>query len=210
MIAALYVQKNGCYYGLDDVDPWDIERDARTYAGPWPVVAHPPCERWSVLAPMVEKINGYKVGDDGGCFAAALHAVRTYGGVLEHPARSLAWKAFGLPRPMVTGGWYSGTCGGWSCEVMQWHYGHRAVKRTWLYAYTRDCIELPSLIQRPLPEWACPAYVTDGGGRVKRGRGTVPDPNRKRLTKKQADATPIPFRDLLLSIARSARVEVAA
>jgi len=24
MIAALYVQKGGCYFGLDDVDPWDI------------------------------------------------------------------------------------------------------------------------------------------------------------------------------------------
>ena len=29
MIAALYVQKNGCYFGLPDVDPWDEERDAQ-------------------------------------------------------------------------------------------------------------------------------------------------------------------------------------
>ena len=28
-IAALYVQKNGCYFGLPDVDPWDEERDAQ-------------------------------------------------------------------------------------------------------------------------------------------------------------------------------------
>jgi hypothetical protein len=42
MIAALYVQKNGAYYALDGVDPWDEERDARRYAGPWPAVAHPP------------------------------------------------------------------------------------------------------------------------------------------------------------------------
>jgi hypothetical protein len=46
VIAALYVETGGCYYGLPDVDPWDLARDARTYAGPWPVVAHPPCERW--------------------------------------------------------------------------------------------------------------------------------------------------------------------
>lgn len=38
-IAALYVQRDGVYYGLPDVDPWDEERDARLYAGPWPVVA---------------------------------------------------------------------------------------------------------------------------------------------------------------------------
>lgn len=48
MIAALYVEKNGVYYGLPDVDPWDKERDARLYAGPWPVVAHPPCSTWGI------------------------------------------------------------------------------------------------------------------------------------------------------------------
>ena len=47
MIAALYVETNGVYYGLPDVDPWDEQRDARLYAGPWPVVAHPPCAKWS-------------------------------------------------------------------------------------------------------------------------------------------------------------------
>ena len=46
MIAALYVMRDGCYYGMPDVDPWDEERDARLYAGPYAVVAHPPCERW--------------------------------------------------------------------------------------------------------------------------------------------------------------------
>lgn len=29
MIAALYVQKGGAYYGIEGVDPWDEERDAR-------------------------------------------------------------------------------------------------------------------------------------------------------------------------------------
>ena len=42
MIAALFVIKNGCYYGLENVDPWDIDRDAMKYDGPHPVVAHPP------------------------------------------------------------------------------------------------------------------------------------------------------------------------
>ena len=46
VIAALYVQERGCYVGLDGVDPWPESRDARSYAGPYPVVAHPPCERW--------------------------------------------------------------------------------------------------------------------------------------------------------------------
>lgn len=50
MIAALYVIENGPYYGLPNVDPWPESRDARTYAGPHPVVAHPPCSRWCRLA----------------------------------------------------------------------------------------------------------------------------------------------------------------
>ncbi|NCZ71579.1 MAG: hypothetical protein EBY80_15735 [Actinobacteria bacterium] len=37
-VAALYVQPNGCYVGVPGVDPWDEARDARTYAGPHPVV----------------------------------------------------------------------------------------------------------------------------------------------------------------------------
>ena len=44
MIAALYVETNGRYFNLDGVEPWDQERDARKYDGPWPVVAHPPCQ----------------------------------------------------------------------------------------------------------------------------------------------------------------------
>lgn len=45
-VAAIYVQTGGSYFGLPGVDPWDEARDARRYAGPWPVVAHPPCQRW--------------------------------------------------------------------------------------------------------------------------------------------------------------------
>ena len=45
-IAALYVDPKGCYSGLEGVEVWDETRDARGYDGPWPVVAHPPCERW--------------------------------------------------------------------------------------------------------------------------------------------------------------------
>lgn len=80
MIAALYVQRGGVYYGLPDVDPWDETRDARLYAGPHPVVAHPPCSRWCRLAGLVEARWGHRKGDDGGCFAAALASVRTWGG----------------------------------------------------------------------------------------------------------------------------------
>lgn len=90
-VAALYVERNGIYWNVPGVDPWDETRDARLYAGPWPVVAHPPCQRWGRFwHGSTRKPNQFKMGDDGGCFEAALSAVRKWGGVLEHPESSHA------------------------------------------------------------------------------------------------------------------------
>lgn len=194
MIAALFVETNGCYFGLPNVDPWDIERDARLYDGPWPVVAHPPCDRWCRLAPVNQARYGHKVGDDGGCFASALANVRRVGGVLEHPALSLAWPAFGLPRPSSSGGWQRGSCGGWSAHVEQRHYGHRARKATWLYAFG---VELPAL------KWG-PGAPPEAWISADRPRAELAALGISQLTKREAKATPLPFRDLLISIAESA------
>jgi hypothetical protein len=144
VIAALYVETGGCYFGLPDVDPWDEKRDARLYTGPWPVVAHPPCQRWGRFwHGSVRKPHQYKLGADGGCFASALSAVRRWGGVLEHPEASHAWRVFGLKAPRRGQGWIAADFeGGWTCSVEQAHYGHPARKATWLY--TVGC-ELPSL-----------------------------------------------------------------
>lgn len=83
------------------------------------------------------------LGDDGGCFAHSLWAVRLFGGVLEHPEASHAFKFFGLPIPSVKGGWTEpDRYGGRSCCVAQGNYGHRAQKLTWLYAVGIDFIDL--------------------------------------------------------------------
>ena len=111
MVAALYVETGGCYFGLPNVDPWDEPRDARLYAGPHPVVAHPPCDRWHQLSAVNNKRWGYTINEDGGCFAAALAAVRKFGGVLEHPAESRAFKFHGIPEP-VAGNWLCRGCSG--------------------------------------------------------------------------------------------------
>ena len=141
-VAALYVDPAGVYADLPNVDLWDEARDARLYDGPWPVVAHPPCARWSRLAGFTEYRFGLKRGDDGGCFAAALEAVRIFGGVLEHPAYSSAWAAFDLPRPYWHGGWSIALDGSAVCYVEQGRYGLPVKKATWLYAAG---VELPEL-----------------------------------------------------------------
>lgn len=199
-VAALFVERGGVYWDLPGVDPWDEERDARLYAGPWPVVAHPPCNKWSPLAYINQRrLPGYVVGDDGGCFEAALHAVRTWGGVLEHPANSMAWRRFDLPRP-TRDGWSTGFWdGGWVCEVDQGRYGHRARKSTWLYAVD---VEPPAL------DWGVAHSDVIVSGFLHR-KGT--DESR-RVRPAEASRTPIAFRDVLLAMARSvyALREVAA
>lgn len=200
MVAALFVERGGVYWDLPGVDPWDEARDARLYAGPHPVVAHPPCARWCRLAGLVEARWGHKRGEDGGCFAAALAAVRRWGGVLEHPAYSDAFAKFDLPAPPTGGRWVRGLCGGWSCYVEQARYGHAAKKATWLYAFA---VSLPELRWGHVADRDVKAWVSWCGNAT---RGAV----RPRLSKKEAARTPIVFRDELLSIARSARAAEAA
>lgn len=202
MIAALYVEPGGVYCGLDSVDPWDETRDARQYAGPWPVVAHPPCERWGRFwhgSP--RKPHQFKLGDDGGCFDAALYAVRRWGGVLEHPADSHAWAAFELRRPPRGGGWVSAdNYGGATCYVEQGHYGHMARKATWLYACG---VDLPELRWGRLPQRLDPKMVERHGYEYARRKGLVSmigGKNKKAIR----NATPPAFRDVLLRIAASA------
>ena len=195
-VAALYVLPDGPYAGLEGVEVWDEARDARTYAGPWPVVAHPPCARWCRLAGLVEARWGHKRGGDGGCFRSCLAAVRRWGGVLEHPAYSDAFRAHGLPHPPRQGGWQMSLCGGAVCHVEQSKYGHRAKKATWLYAHS---IELPALRWGASLDSASDALVSWCGNHTQ-AHGTRP-----RLGKRDAKSTPPAFRDLLISMARSAR-----
>ncbi len=195
-IAALFVYRTGAYASMAGVELWDEARDARTYDGPLPVVAHPPCTRWCRLAGLVEARHGHKRGEDGGCFAAALASVRRFGGVLEHPAYSAAWPAFGLPRPPRQGGWVRGFCGGWAAHVEQGRYGHAAKKATWLYAYGT---ELPAL------RWG--AIGNSAPSLVSWCRNTNPLDTRPRIGKRQASLTPPDFAALLVRLARSVRQE---
>ncbi len=183
-IAALYVHADGVYSGRPDVEVWPEGRDARLYAGPWSVVAHPPCQRWSPLAWMHVARSGRAVGDDGGCFASALAAVERWGGVLEHPARSEAWPRFRLPKPATGGGWSRSIMRpGWACQAEQGWYGHECPKPTWLY-YVGDTAP-PDL----------PWGASGATGRIE----LLPSSGPRR------SATPPAFADLLVTMAKASR-----
>lgn len=205
MIAALYVETGGVYANLEGVDPWDEARDARLYVGPHPVVAHPPCQRWGRFwHGSTRKPHQYRRGEDGGCFAAALTSVRNYGGVLEHPAGSSAWDWFGLAKPRQGMGWELADRYGWTCQVDQKHYGHEAPKPTWLYAcgIPRPGYHWPlewSKSDRTPPQWMIDRYGEAKARKI--GQVAMIGGKDKKVKRER---TPEPFRDLLLSIARSA------
>ncbi len=120
-MAALYVDPAGPYPSL--VEHWyDEAKDARTYAGPWPVVAHPPCGPWGRLSFLCTK-------QDPAAGPHAVAMVQRWGGVLEHPERSRLFRHCQLPWP----GELPDAFGGRTYAVRQVAWGHRCEKPTWLY-----------------------------------------------------------------------------
>lgn len=200
-VAALYVETGGVYFDQEGVDPWDVERDARLYRGPHPVIAHPPCKRWGRYWSGGPSAKTRRLlGDDGGCFAHALWAVRTFGGVIEHPEASHAWRWHGLEPPPRWGTWRSARDGyGLTCCVEQGHYGHKARKATWLYLVCKNGVSPQELTWGPSSGTRIdPGFHSKEEARLARGaEGFVP---RKRLSKKERLGTPEPFRDVLLSM----------
>lgn len=190
LVAALYIDPKGPYTKMWAVDCWDERRDARTYAGTTPVIVHPPCGRWSGMARMNEKRWGAKVGDDGGCFEAALRSLRACGGVLEHPARSLAWKQYGLTKPDGKQiGWQRTAPFEWVGEVWQSAYGHEATKRTWLL-YVGHNAPPPFKTERP-------RGTHQIGGGIHTGNRSLP-----RLDGSQTHLSPPEFAEYLVQLAR--------
>lgn len=190
-VVVLFAAVDSIYKGMPDVDVYDIDRDATTYSGEWPVVAHPPCQLWGALAAVNYARWGgehNRPGNDGGLFRFALDTVRRCGGVLEHPALTRAWAANGLTKPRGIG-WQRSTDGGWVCEVWQSAYGHRANKATWLYC-----------VGNPIPaRWDRPVGTHQVGFQDQRGKAR----NKPTLGKREANATPPEFAAWMVKQARA-------
>ena len=179
MVSVLFCMKDSIYNSFDFADVYDIERNALTFDFSTPVVCHPPCRKWS-------RLRGFSNAPDSEKELAffALRAVRQCGGVLEHPYKSLFWKAAKLP----IGGEID-EFGGFSIDVDQFWWGHKARKRTWLYI---SGIERKNLPPFPLRFDAVTHKV---GGSKTTGYGL------KEISKSERNITPYPFCEWLLSVA---------
>lgn len=195
-IAALYVDtKRGPYASIPGVEAWGIAEDATTYAGPHPVVAHPPCGHWGRYS--------HKALDDGRTGAVAVAQVRCWGGVLEQPRDSKLWAACGIPRP----GELPDAWGGQSILVHQRDWGHRADKSTWLYIVGCPVNRLPPM---PPPQSARDAW-TPSKRVLEQGRLASDRPRGTRgvlecMSKTQRHITPKSFAEWLVEVARRCKV----
>ena len=196
MVDALFIDPRGVYPKLLGPEHcWGEDRDARTYAGSGPVLLHPPCAAWCLLAGVREARYGYPRGEDGGLFAFALETLRRCGGVLEHPAYSKAWDRYGLTKPRKGEGWlYEGEAVGggvWVCQVSQCAYGHAARKRTWLiYVGGRAPYDL---------NWSEP--FVSGSVVISGSNNHGVNPSARRMWTREAKATPPLFAAELISLA---------
>lgn len=122
-VAALFVRSDSHYKAMVDVDAYDEARDALTWLGGCPVVAHPPCRSWGRYRAVAKAAPGER--------ELALWAVemaRRFGGVVEHPLSSGLWGAVGCLTPGVRDGF-----GGVLITVHQSWWGHRGEKATGFY-----------------------------------------------------------------------------
>jgi hypothetical protein len=182
------------------VEVYDMERDARTYDGPWPVVAHPPCRAWGRLRTFANPRP-----DERNLARLAVALVREFGGVLEHPAASKLWPAQRLPAP---GAGRDGF-GGWTLGITQHWWGHRATKCTLLYIVgcgPQD-IALPDLqLGEGTHVIAQDARAGHGGKRLKVGDFGY----RPRVTKAEREHTPPLLAEWLVDLARRCAVREKA
>lgn len=134
-VAVLFARADSVYKQLPGTDVYDMERDARIYDGPHPVVAHPPCRAWGRLRSFANPRP-----DERNLARLAVAMVREFGGVLEHPAGSTLWPAQRLPRPGERDAF-----GGWTLAAPQMWWGHKAEKATWFYVVGCEPGDMPDL-----------------------------------------------------------------
>ena len=178
-VAALFCHRRSPYKAIAGVEVYDLARDARTFPGGMPVIAHPPCRYWS----RARRRDLPTDPDEVALAPWALNTVRQNGGILEHPFGSRFWSFARLPAPGC-----QDEFGGWTIQLDQLWFGHPAEKSTWLYLFgiapPQVAPVLVDLTRRPRSNFNC-------------------------LSRSQRQLSPPRFAEWLVSLARVAAEQVA-
>ena len=174
-VAVLCAARRSYYHSMPDVEVYDIRRDARTFPGGMPVIAHPPCRSWSAFCRHQAKPDPGEA--ELGLWCA--RQVERWGGILEQPAYSRLWSEANLPAPGVPAGPLS-----YSIVVDGFWWGTATRKSTWLYMRGIDRLAV------------CPPLLLRAAGS---------DGLRwQRQSRDKRSATPPPLAEWLVALARSA------
>jgi hypothetical protein len=185
MVAVLFARQDSIYKTIAGLDVYDIERDARTWPGGCPIVAHPPCRAWGQLRHMAKPRH-----DEKELAVFAVNKIREFGGVLEHPKKSTLWPAMQLPRPGERDKF-----GGWTLPIFQCWFGHRAEKATLLYIVGCEPRDIPAI---PLMLGDATHVVGTSGRRHDGTRAK----SRPEITKAEREHTPPALAHWLVELAR--------
>lgn len=198
MIAVLFARGDSYYKTMPDTDVYDIERDARTWPGGTPLVAHPPCRAWGRFAHVAKPREGEK-----DLALLAVRHIREFGGVLEHPLGSKLWAVAGLPKPGQRDEF-----GGWTLPIMQHWFGHRAEKKTLLYI----CGVEPHEIEAMHFKLGGATHVIAQDRSPKNGRGRLRkgmEGWRPEVTPREREHTPPALAEWLVNVARRCQARVS-
>ena len=174
-VAILCAARKSVYHAMQGIEVYDVIRDARTFTGGMPVVAHPPCRGWSAKCRHQAKPEPGEMELGIWC----CNQVKQWGGVLEQPAWSHLFVAAGLPTPMHR------IDDLWTIQVEQYWWGFPTPKPTWLCFSHIDPVD----IQLPF------RLRVSGSLQVK----------FKQLSSRKRSMTTPKFAEWLVDVARKAR-----
>ncbi len=132
------VSGRSIYHHLPGVDAYDERRDARTFAGGCPVVAHPPCRTWSKYLRHMARPANIQAEQDLARWC--VRQVLEFGGVLEQPAGSHLWDDQDLPVPNSPDDPFL-----YTVYVEQGWWGYASRKPTWVLVSGVPRCQLPRL-----------------------------------------------------------------
>jgi hypothetical protein len=189
-VAVLFARSDSIYKTMPSLDVYDEARNALTWKGGSPIVAHPPCRLWSRL----RRLSTAPV-EERDLALWAVWQVRRWGGVLEHPAGSQLFDCLAVPGGSLPASGERDVYGGFVVTVAQWWWGHKAEKWTGLYFCGVEPHALPPL----------PFRIGEASHVIAQSNRRQKTRLRPEVTKAEREHTPPAFAEWLVAAAKACK-----